>query len=723
MARNPRPAWRKVLDQFLADPKGVIEEVKRYVRDVEAGADPIEALHGHICSPECWHQQLRTVSNKNKTVSNKGASILSAWVVSIRVGMQTTRALLVCDVTSAMSARSSKSRSSGLFRIGGLTRRIKPSEESGGSKTHVAAASHRRGAPLATGDRVRVRRAGERAGAKDDSRKKDRAEMTKVLDHGFLELVETWGSDERIIEAARESTDKGFLGWGMRFKCEHCKHEQPGVGECKKCGFGSFTNVNGDEKLLKYLYENAHSTPFEFAGAVIRIQAPIFVFREWHRHRTQCLGPDTLIHFDSPKSRPNRRFVYKMRIEDIWKKWQPTVRSSRPERQVNPLFPRSRIQNMQLRCLNEEEKEIGHTRIVDVVRSNSKPMVLVRTASGRELTATREHKVLTSIGWMCLGDAIKEGALLTLEGTTRQRAMRWERPPIDEQSEKWKSVVGWEKYYEVSTEGRVRRIGKNARPTPAACNEYDSVSLNKPGHQTLRTVHSLVLEAFVGPKPPGHEARHLNDNRADARLSNLAWGTTKENAEDRVNADRQQRLVPVFEEIIDVVSMGNLPTYDLAVADPWHNFVADGFIVHNSYSEISARYTPLPDVNYIPSVERLMINSKTNKQAGTIKGALELTESSAAHFRTLLREQYERAQAIYEKALSEGVPKELARVHLPVGRYSRMRACANLRNWMGFLTLRTAPNAQWEIRQYANALQGILAEKFPRTMALWAEGK
>ena len=34
--------------------------------------------------------------------------------------------------------------------------------------------------------------------------------MTKVLDFGYCNLVESWGSDERIIEAARMSTDKGF---------------------------------------------------------------------------------------------------------------------------------------------------------------------------------------------------------------------------------------------------------------------------------------------------------------------------------------------------------------------------------------------------------------------------------------------------------------------------------------------------------------------------------
>jgi hypothetical protein len=48
-----------------------------------------------------------------------------------------------------------------------------------------------------------------------------------------------------------------------------------------------------------------------------------------------------------------------------------------------------------------------------------------------------------------------------------------------------------------------------------------------------RRVHRLVLEHFVGPCPPGMETRHLNDNRIDNRLSNLAWGTREQNAIDR----------------------------------------------------------------------------------------------------------------------------------------------------------------------------------------------
>jgi thymidylate synthase (FAD) len=142
-----------------------------------------------------------------------------------------------------------------------------------------------------------------------------------------------------------------------------------------------------------------------------------------------------------------------------------------------------------------------------------------------------------------------------------------------------------------------------------------------------------------------------------------------------------------------------------------------------SYNEMSARYAPLPDVNYVPTFNRVMTNANgTNKQAGTVAGAAKLTDIPAQQWREKLEDAYRAQEALYQEGLAIGVPKELARLVLPVGRYSRMRASSNLRGWMNFLTLRQAENAQWEIRQYANALHDILVPLFPRSMELF-DGK
>lgn len=152
-------------------------------------------------------------------------------------------------------------------------------------------------------------------------------------------------------------------------------------------------------------------------------------------------------------------------------------------------------------------------------------------------------------------------------------------------------------------------------------------------------------------------------------------------------------------------------------------FVARELMRHrgSSFNELSSRYTPVPDVNYIPSIERLMINaSGTNKQAGTVSDARPLTLEAARAFRKKLEDQYREFEADYQWALSAGVPKELARVGMPVGRYTRLRMQCNLRMWTHFLGLRQADNAQYEIRMFANAIADLLTPLFPHTMGLFA---
>lgn len=136
-----------------------------------------------------------------------------------------------------------------------------------------------------------------------------------------------------------------------------------------------------------------------------------------------------------------------------------------------------------------------------------------------------------------------------------------------------------------------------------------------------------------------------------------------------------------------------------------------------SYNEMSGRYVELPDLYYIPSIERLMAGgqSQTNRQAS----GEAISREQAIAFQTQIKADSRAARESYELMLSSGLARELARLVIPVNQYSRMRASANLRNWLAFLTLRLADDAQWEIRQYAEAVAMIVKERFPRTYDLF----
>jgi thymidylate synthase (FAD) len=136
-----------------------------------------------------------------------------------------------------------------------------------------------------------------------------------------------------------------------------------------------------------------------------------------------------------------------------------------------------------------------------------------------------------------------------------------------------------------------------------------------------------------------------------------------------------------------------------------------------SYNEMSGRYTVLPDLYYIPSITRLMEAKQSNQNKQSSEGGI--TEELARHAQIGIRDAYERARIQYQIMLDAGFSREVARVVLPVGQYSTMRAQGNLWNWLHFLSLRMDKAAQWEIRQYANVVGQLIRDSFPRTWELF----
>ena len=84
----------------------------------------------------------------------------------------------------------------------------------------------------------------------------ERGYETKLLDHGFLRVVDWMGTDERIAESARIS------------------YKSPSKG------------AEQDEKLIHYLWKHSHLSPFEQCNITLNIKMPIFIMRQFVRHRT-----------------------------------------------------------------------------------------------------------------------------------------------------------------------------------------------------------------------------------------------------------------------------------------------------------------------------------------------------------------------------------------------------------------------------------------------------
>ena len=103
--------------------------------------------------------------------------------------------------------------------------------------------------------------------------------------------------------------------------------------------------------------------------------------------------------------------------------------------------------------------------------------------------------------------------------------------------EVWRPVVGAEGRYEVSSLGRVRsllrKVPQVLKPT-VGTHGYMTLYIYADGKRRLRSVHQLVAEAFIGPRPDGVDVRHLNGVKSDCRAVNLAFGSRSQNMLDAV---------------------------------------------------------------------------------------------------------------------------------------------------------------------------------------------
>lgn len=133
-------------------------------------------------------------------------------------------------------------------------------------------------------------------------------------------------------------------------------------------------------------------------------------------------------------------------------------------------------------------------------------------------------------------------------------------------NEVWLPVVGYEGLYEVSDQGRVRSIARIKRYRtyggrilkPALNRNYLCVGLCRDGTSTTRSVHSIVAEAFLGPKADGTVVRHGPNGNLDNTPSNLSYGTQADNINDKRRdgtwqiADTAGRRVLTSKQVVEI---------------------------------------------------------------------------------------------------------------------------------------------------------------------------
>ncbi len=146
-------------------------------------------------------------------------------------------------------------------------------------------------------------------------------------------------------------------------------------------------------------------------------------------------------------------------------------------------------------------------------------------------------------------------------------------------------------------------------------------------------------------------------------------------------------------------------------------FVARQWFRHRtaSVNEISSRYSVMEDEFYVPGIWRLQ---DTKNRQGSVGRLDPLTNAYATDAYT---EALEFSYKAYQALLSAGVAREMARMVLPLSLYTQFYWKQDLRNLLHFLKLRRDSHAQWEIRQYAEAILRLIRPLVPITVNAWEE--
>jgi thymidylate synthase (FAD) len=602
------------------------------------------------------------------------------------------------------------------------------------------------------------------------------------LDRGFVYLVDYMGGDPSIIQAARVS-------YGLGTK-----------------------SVSEDRGLIRYLMRHQHTTPFEMVELKFHVKLPIFVARQWIRHRTACLGGDSQLLFDLPGAeKRGRRQCHRMSIAKFHRLWHQgtahPVRKKKPlhldrvdvdreytvpelarligrreetirgaistgklrARRVRPtmlqapsLFVmgrdwhayavrpyavhvnmKGRLRRMQLRMCDEATGEIGHTRVADVWESGIKAVYRVTLENGYSLKMTADHRCLTERGWMTLGEATRLrrglGGAISWAGDAPALAVNGQAAYRDKD---WLTA-------ERSEGHDVATIAQHAGASYHTIRKYLRLfGLQFDTHERSRlSGRAQRGQRRMFSKPRVYTEEHLRMIRAarsGARSNFWKGGVTPERANvgrwtrlnlelqfleamsagapsrfwdgaepvarpERKRKPRVRRLVRTFSRIRRIEPAGSEMTYDLEVTGPYRNFVANGFIVHNSVNEYSGRYSVMPDEFYLPPAEQVTSQSKTNRQGG----AEALDPRQAEEVLRILTTEQRRVRAGYDRMIELDVRRELARINLGVSQYTEWYWKNDLHNLFHFLQLRLDPHAQHEIRVYAEAMAQIVRAVAP----------
>lgn len=278
---------------------------------------------------------------------------------------------------------------------------------------------------------------------------------------------------------------------------------------------------------------------------------------------TGCISGDTVIRFNRAK-----------------KGYTQTIKKAF-EQQTDKR--RKKQHSTKVRSYDQNKEKIHLHDIMDIVYSGEKFCLKLLLSSGKFLIATPDHKIMTNKGWVELQNLNKNLHLVMTDTPHAQSQLKKKKSRTDVCCvnlwyHPYASILN-DKGHNCREKGYSRRAEKHrciyeAHLNKMTLDDFLFIVRNDP-------IKSSKLK-FVNPKK--FHIHHKDENHKNNAISNLECIPCKKHLQFHAKKCQYNfhQGIPVFEKIISIVPMGIQHTYDIRCEEPYHNFVANDIVVHNS---------------------------------------------------------------------------------------------------------------------------------------------
>lgn len=388
---------------------------------------------------------------------------------------------------------------------------------------------------------------------------------------------------------------------------------------------------------------------------------------------------------------------------------------------------------LRLRCV-DDKGNLRYDKPVRIMYAGIKPTFIVKTVHGYSIRTTKEHRFLTESGWKALED-IQVGEKVYINGQPSYKDKDWlyEMYHVHNLSQKEigdlcgvskACIRGWIRKFGLQKEmgswsigvappnkGRTKenyeplkrtseKMKGKRNPTmfrrgPEKIGSWKGDNVTESGlrGRTARAMYprrtnTCALCGFHGITEFHHMYGNLHNYDTD--LLELCVACHKAIHRKEVST----RIV--LSEVTSIEYYGEEETFDIEMPEPNHNYIADGFVVHNSQQ--SQRYVNMEGFEYVTP------ESISRRREGDADPYFYLQE-----YEHLMEE----ISKLYKGMVDAGIPEEDARYILPNACCTNILVTMNARELRHFLGLRLCKRAQKEIRELAERMLECLKDECP----------